>query len=44
MMTRREANIGLISSAAIVAAGGVASAQGSDSIELPPPAARAESP
>ena len=35
MMTRREANIGLISSAALVAAGGTASAQAA--VDLPPP-------
>jgi nitroreductase len=37
MMTRREANIGLISSAAVMAVGGVASAQAAKAIELPPP-------
>ena len=37
MMTRREANIGLISSAAVVVAGQVASAQDSKAIRLPPP-------
>jgi len=37
MMTRRETNIGLISSAAVVAAGNVASAQGAKAIDLPPP-------
>ncbi len=34
-MTRREANIGLIASAALVAAGGLASAQAA--VDLPPP-------
>jgi nitroreductase len=37
MMTRRQANIGLISSAAVVAAGNPASAQGAKPIDLPPP-------
>jgi hypothetical protein len=35
MMTRREADIGLIAGAALVAAGGLASAQAA--VDLPPP-------
>jgi Nitroreductase family len=37
MMTRREANIGLISSAAVMAAGGVGAADEATGINLPPP-------
>jgi nitroreductase len=37
MMTRREANIGLITTGAIVATGSVASAQAAQAIDLPPP-------
>jgi nitroreductase len=43
MMTRREANIGLISSAAVVAAGGAAAARGY-AIELPPPRSKGGKP
>ena len=37
MMTRRQANIGLLTSAAVVVADSVASAEGSKAIDLPPP-------
>jgi nitroreductase len=44
MITRRDANIGLISTAAVVAAGGVAPAEESSVIELPSPRARGGKP
>jgi hypothetical protein len=44
MMTRREANIGLISSAAVGAVGGTALAQGPNAIELSAPRSRGGKP
>jgi nitroreductase len=44
MITRRDANIGLISSAAVLAAGCVAPAEEASVIELPPPRSRGGKP